>query len=367
MHPLRWLRPVGLELVFGIWVLVVAIGFLLHPEDPSYALTRIVEFKWVLILYVMFEVMQVAQPGRRIFLLVFLLGLVISSLSLFLYFADFPIFQPWRYGFGPQELLRVGGLFTNPMTFAHSFVVFFCFLLGLALFDYQSWTGGQKILAGVTLLLAVWALYLSFTRGVWIGLCLALIFGVAFWKPRHLASIILAFVVGIGSLYHFSGEFRSRVNRTIGEMNGASERKDIWRAHLEVFRENPIFGAGYGQNSRDLPRVYEKLGIDPHTLVSHAHNQYLHLAAGTGILGLLCYLVIWFFFLRQCFMLWKHQQLDRWDRGVVWGITVGLIAFLIGGLTEANFEHSKVRFMVMLAWAYVIYLSRKYQEIGTRR
>jgi O-antigen ligase len=79
---------------------------------------------------------------------------------------------------------------------------------------------------------------------------------------------------------------------------GASERKMIWAGHFQIFKENPIFGAGYGQNTKALPRVYLEMGAPPDTLVSHAHNQYLHLAAGTGILGLLSYLLIWFFFLK---------------------------------------------------------------------
>jgi O-antigen ligase len=135
----------------------------------------------------------------------------------------------------------------------------------------------------------------------------------------------------------------------------------IWAGHFQIFKENPIFGAGYGQNTKALPRVYLEMGAPPDTLVSHAHNQYLHLAAGTGILGLLSYLLIWFFFLKLNLTIWAQRHLSPWDRGAAWGLLVGQLSFLIAGLTEANFEHSKVRFMVMLSWAYVIFLANKYK------
>jgi O-antigen ligase len=250
------------------------------------------------------------------------------------------------------------------MTFAHSFVLFNAFLLGVTVFDFKNWSRNTKIVAVITLIICLLGLALTFTRGVWIGFAVAIICGAFVLRPKWGVLTIAAFLILSVTAYNFVDQFRYKIQQTRLEMNGHSERKDLWRAHLYIFRENPIFGLGYGQNTRQLPEYYKILNVPEGTLQSHAHNQYIHLMAGTGILGFFSYIIIWGYFLMQMFKLWRLKDLDSWERGVVFGILLGSIAFLIGGLTEANFEHSKVRFAVMLIWAYIVYLAKKHKVLG---
>ncbi len=355
----------GLEKAWIAWVVIVIIGFILNPFDLAYALTRIIEFKWVLILYILIEVFQIMKPSRRS--LNFVLGFIffIGFVNLFLYLTNWEILHEFRYGGDIiGDIRRAGGFFVNPMTFAHSFVLFLCFLLGIFLFDQKNWSKKQRLFAVVTLLIASCGLYFTFTRGVWIGFIIALMLGLLLWRPRYALACLTVFVLTVSALHFGSAEFRWRVGSTISEAQGESERKLIWKSHFLIFRENPIFGLGYGQNTRELPKYYERLNVPKTTLVSHAHNEYLHLAAGTGILGLIVYLVIWYFFLLQAWKIWKFESADLWDRGVAFGFLLGQGTFLIAGLTEANFEHSKVRFAVMLIWAYTVYLAKKHSLLG---
>jgi O-antigen ligase len=358
------MRKFGLEKTWAIWVLIVIIGFLLNPFEPAYALTRVVEFKWVAILYVLIEVFQVMKPSRRS--LNFILGFIffIGFVNLFLYYADWDVLSSMRYGSEKDGFLRAGGFFTSPMTFAHSFVLFLCFLLGLFLIDQKNWRPKQRLFAVLTLAVASLGLYLTYTRGVWFGFIIALVLGLFFWRPRYSFFCLVIFSLTAGALYLGSTDFRWRMRVTFNEAQGESERKLIWKSHFLIFKENPVFGLGYGQNTRQLPKYYERLNVPKETLVSHAHNQYLHLAAGTGILGLLAYLTMWFYFLLQTWKLWKSNHVDSWDRGVAFGFLLAQGSFLIAGMTEANFEHSKVRFALMLMWAYTIYLAKKYSLLG---
>jgi O-antigen ligase len=243
-------------------------------------------------------------------------------------------------------------------------VLFLCFLLGLFLFDQKNWSQKQRVAAIVTLLISSIGLYFTYTRGVWIGLVVALVLGLFMWRPKYGVAYLVIFAATVGALHFGSAEFRWRVGTTISEAQGDSERKLIWKSHFLIFKENPIFGLGYGQNTRELSQYYQRLNVPKETLVSHAHNEYLHLAAGTGVFGLLAYLIVWFFFLLQTWRVWRFEAADLWDRGAAFGFLLGQGAFLIGGLTEANFEHSKVRFAVMLIWAYTIFLAKKYSLLG---
>jgi O-antigen ligase len=356
-------RKMGLEKTWAAWVLVVAVGFALHPFELDYALTRIVEFKWVLILYILAEVFQVFLPSRRS--LNFILGFIffIGFTNLFFYFVEWDFISELRYGLH-GSFLRAGGFFANPMTFAHSFVLFLCFLLGLFLLDQRNWRPAQKYFALLTLVVASMGLFLTYTRGVWIGFIAGLLVGTFLWRPRYSLICLLIFASTGSLLYQASPQFRWRVNTTLDEAQGESERKMIWKTHFLIFQENPVFGLGYGQNTRQLPKYYERLDVPKTTLVSHAHNQYLHLAAGTGVLGLLIFLMVWSYFLLQGWKVWKHPGAESWDRGAAFGFILAQGTFLFAGLTEANFEHSKVRFAVMLIWAYTIVLAKKYSLLG---
>jgi O-antigen ligase len=352
----------GAEFFFLAWFIVTFIGFCLNWHDTGYALQRIAEFRWIFVFYVMVEIIKDIQPDERIRNFLFYFAAFISLANLLIFSVDYPLWNGMRYGYG-EDYIRAGGFFGNPMTFAHSFVLLLSLLIGLILLNWEKWKPTFRRLAVAVLLLCVASLLLTFTRGVWLGFAVAMSLGIFLWRPKHLPVLLFSFLICFGLLYRGSDLFKNRLQNTVSEAAGASERKILWKAHLQIFLENPVFGAGYGQNTKQLPRVYAETNIPPETLVSHAHNQYLHLAAGTGILGLVAYLLIWLFFLWTNAMLWRDLTLDSWDKGAALGLLMAQIAFLVGGLTESNFEHSKVRFMVMLVWAYVIYLAGKYKKL----
>jgi O-antigen ligase len=359
------LHAVGLEAVFMLWWLICAIGFALTWIDPEYAAIRLIEFKWIFIFYVMIEILGRLRPNRNFLGPLTYLIFISAVVNLFLYFADFEFLHSLRYGAG--AFLRAGGLFVDPMTFAQSFALPVCLLLGITVVNFRAWPKSMKWFVSLTLFLAVLGLVLTFTRGVWIGLLFGILVTLLAYRPKYFAVVFATILVCGLTAYQSSEVIRWRVDRTWQEAGGASERKLLWQAHFLEFKENPIFGLGYGQNGKLLPEAYAKLGIPADTLVSHAHNQYIHLAAGTGLLGLACYLFIWFFILRLLWRLWKRPDLDSWDQGIVLGAAMAMLTFLVAGLTEANFEHSKVRFMVMILWSYVIYLGKEYRLIRSER
>lgn len=362
-QPRPLLTKFGLESVWILWIIIVGIGYILHPLYPSYELIRIIEFKWILILYVMIGILLLYRPDRRN--LNFLIGymLFFAGTNLLLYFADFPFLTEFRYGSTEGGFLRAGGFFADPMTFAHSFVIFFCLFLGVALLNFKEMTLKQRAWSAVALVLSVVSLILTYTRGVWIGLTLSVLITFFFWRPKYSISLAVLFAaMGLG-LYQFSPTFQWRVNRTIEEFNGESDRKVLWKGHGLIFKENPTFGLGYGQNTKELRKYYDRLGVREGMIESHAHNQFLHLLAGTGVLGLLCYLSLWLFFYVVLIRLWRLPEIQSWDRGWVLGALLAQTAFLIGGMTEANFEHSKVRFALMIMWSYIVYLGFKYDRL----
>lgn len=356
-------HSIGLEKLWIPWILIVIAGFLWTPLSFSYALSRVVEFKWILQVYVFVEIFRRVKPSREVFSIFVGSLLGASLLNLAVYYLDWSIFDFLRYGEIGGGDHRAGGLFKNPMTFAHLFAIYVSLLLGLCLTHFRSWSLRVKFYAGLVLLLATYSLLLTFTRGVWIGFSIAALLGLFIYNFRWgIAGIVILAMLSFVGLREMSG-IQDKVHQTRVEMDGKSERKYLWLTNWEIFKSSPVVGVGYGQNADLLKEYFEKLGFPAETLQSHAHNQYLHLLAGTGVLGLLCYLILWAFFIRMAWQIYsvcKKIPGEEWDQGMSLGSLIAMISFCIGSMTESNFEHSKVRFCIMLVWSYLIFLSTKY-------
>jgi O-antigen ligase len=152
-------------------------------------------------------------------------------------------------------------------------------------------------------------LYLSFSRGAWIGAAAAGIIMLIFvprrrWIGIGLATLGAIFFFTLYSLNLLPSAIASRFADVgsffqvydvrgvhINDSNFAIvERLAHWQAAVNMAEANPIFGVGLGN--------YEA-AYDTYRLVKwqyalgHAHNVYLNTLAETGALGLAGYLILW--------------------------------------------------------------------------
>jgi O-antigen ligase len=83
-------------------------------------------------------------------------------------------------------------------------------------------------------------------------------------------------------------------------MESNSERLVVWKAAIEVIKENPVFGVGTGDVKDALLSEYQKENrVMVYNMRLNAHNQYLQTYIALGIFGallLVIYLVVpaWF-------------------------------------------------------------------------
>jgi O-antigen ligase len=77
----------------------------------------------------------------------------------------------------------------------------------------------------------------------------------------------------------------------VTDANYASlERLAFWRAALDMWRERPWLGIGFG----NYQAIYPQFSLPKWRMaLGHAHNYYLNIAAETGLIGLLAYLLLW--------------------------------------------------------------------------
>ncbi|NDJ60158.1 MAG: hypothetical protein GYB67_03485 [Chloroflexi bacterium] len=168
------------------------------------------------------------------------------------------------------------------------------------------WAGFYGVAAG---LIGVAAL-LSWSRGAWLGLAVALMV-VVFALPRRIWQGIglVAVITVLGGGLWLSGRLPAsivdRVNSAAVEsfaftdVRGVNitpenyaliERFAHWQAAINMATARPWLGVGFGN--------YEAAYADHHVLnwelaLGHAHNYYLNILAETGVIGLAAYLVLW--------------------------------------------------------------------------
>ena len=335
----KWLElRVGNEKWFLAFTLAIVLSFAFsQTASVSDLLYRLAELRWyffVITLIWFFKKRDIGQLKTC----VALLGLA-SAWAIVIWIIKYdPLhpssdLSPWQGG------IRTGGLLGNAMTFGHVYGIYFCFFVGW--FTHLILAKKAKSWELICMLLLAGALLLSFTRGVWLAAALAIaVFGFFFRIPRARSATVMAVALAL-MVCLFVEPVRHRIVETLSMKD---ERTFIWQGHLEIFKDHPVLGVGYGENSKILPEYYHRLGVPSDILVSHAHNQYLHMAAGLGVIGLLAYLGLMLSFFRMTFT-------QTGPRALRWGVFTAQLFFLFGGLAESNFEHSKVKYVMCFIWA----------------
>ncbi len=331
----------------------IALSYSVNQAWDNYAFKRLFEALWPIIVIVyVFSLSQVGQ-NEKIYQAMLWPLIIISSSSILLYY-----FSPLEIFIFQRSEKRLGGLYTDPMTWAHSYGQIFCVLfflsLGILRLSKNRRLLWMNLCLGATIGVGLSTL-LTQTRGVWLGIFFGVVIATLFLSKKIFVYLLSSAISLFWLLYFLWEQFRNRVVFTFQfENNYDSERLALWKANWEIIKDHPFFGVGWGKNNTLILDYYSKLGITQFHNTTHAHNQFIHFWAGTGIFGLIIYLFLFIYI----FALLKKMMTKT--EGLLKYFLVGLFAvqieFLISGLTECNFERGRVRYILLLSWAIVLYL-----------
>ncbi len=348
------LPKLGIEKQFLIFAVAVILSFAVNWKTESLAVNRIVELKWILNFYFLVAALRLFQPDWKTMQR---LQCVIAFTSVFALLSPILGYDLLRgvnaiIDRTPSGVARVGGFFSDPMTFAHLHALYFFLLAGMTLKFFEARTRDRFVTLALTALVGT-SLLLSFTRGVWAGMFVGLVLTGFIFNKRRGFLILLSSVVLAPAAFFLIPSIQERVLQFQSTASYDGERWWIWKANWQIFLDHPIFGIGYGENTLALQSYYEKIGAPAGLIISHSHNQYLHLLAGLGLFGLATYLWLIISMFRETWKTYISQK-DKapvWIQGLLLGSLGAQISFAVGSVTESNFEHSKVRYALMLVWA----------------
>ena len=289
------IRPISAWLLAMLGIAVLATGFSPVPLAAFKGLMKLVSYLGVYAL--MRQLLETApQWWNRITAALLGGGLVSAVIAIRQLYGDTSELARWA---DPNSVadgtIRVYGPLENPNLLA-GYLIPILPIAAVALLRWRSWP--QRLFAGATLLLGAAALFLSYSRGGWLGM-LAALGGLVLllvlrqtrsWPPlwRRLFPVLLI-AAGVALLVVAVTQIeplRIRVMSLVAGRQDSSNnfRINVWLAAIEMIQDRPWLGIGPGNSAFNL--IYP-LYQQPKFNALSAYSVPLELLVEGGVPGLL--------------------------------------------------------------------------------
>ena len=180
-------------------------------------------------------------------------------------------------------------------------------------------------------------LFFTYSRMIWVALPI----GLFLWAMRSLSPKKVVWIFLILGIVSFTAYQVPAIKGRLHASLGVDDRKIIWQANIDFFRARPLTGVGWMHN-HELYGIYiNERAPSPFNFVGHAHNNFIQMLSGTGVLGALAWL-LWCGFV--LLLSWKGSP----------GLFAAWLVFHMNGLTQVNFWEAKVQHQ--MAWVVALML-----------
>ena len=333
--PLEW--PVAL---FCLWTVLSVLG----SSDPAvgwFAVRKLVLF---LILLFSVTLIRSLRHLEWIYRALFVEGAAASLLGIIQFvnqYRSVRVEHP-HHIYLYLTYTRITGFMGDWMNFGGQQMLTMSLLAAFLLFRSRRQWVGWAIAALMTV-----AIVLNMTRGVWLGVFVAVIYLVARYKPRLLWGIPVLLLVGYLLLPQVA---RDRVRSVLHPSRDPSiaMRFEMWGVGLRMMRKHPLLGVG----PNTIPEVYD-LYLPPGKSPArgyhgHLHSDYVQFAAERGLPCLAIWLWLMFAVAVKTLEVRKSCPTGGW---MIDGALGGWLALMTEGFFEFNFGTSPVLMLYLFVAA----------------
>ncbi len=246
---------------------------------------------------------------------------------------------------------RVVATFDNPNVFAEYLVLAIPLLGAYCLWEKKYLK--KFALIGVIGIMGV-CLLLTYSRGGWIGMILAVVL-FALLKEKRLLGFLVVVLLAIALINpaNIMDRFVSALDFT---ESSNSFRIDIWSGALAMLKDFWYRGVGIGITPfQKLYPNYMKSG----TPAVHSHNLFLQMIVEMGIVGFLCFLWL----MRNTFSagLQKMKELEESSltKYVIAACLAGIIGHVAHGMVDYSWYNPRITFLFWFVVSLCISLTGK--------
>ncbi len=293
------------KIPFSTWallalIIVGIISVLMNFNDIAKPLKNIFKLKYFLIgilaipAYIYSFKNYIDEKKIRLIINIFLITTALATISGLI--GLFSGFNPLRFK-GACHESRACGMYGMYMTYGYGIQYVVILLAGMALFRKKLDKFFSTKILIASLVINFTGLYLSYTRGAWIGTLCAIPF--FFWyknKKIFLVTILSMIILSAGIFFSvpkvkdvFLGKSRQESNLV---------RISQYKTAIKVFEEKPLFGIGYRNFEPNVEKYKKKYSIEYQEFNGHGHSNFFEHLASTGVFGLIALLlfhIFWFF------------------------------------------------------------------------
>jgi O-antigen ligase len=202
--------------------------------------------------------------------------------------------------------------------------------------------------------------------GSFLGLFFSLVI-LVFCKKKMVSIYSFLLIIFLILAISYGWTISNRVNMEVLEQKiHYEQRKGIWLLYMEVIKDHPIKGIGYGLEmwqydefwnkyaeripKSDLPDDIRYLNHDP-------HNMFLSIAVHLGIVGLMFFLYLLFTAARHCINLYRKGRTPFIRNYAICSLSL-LAGYVVKSLFEEGLSHiSIVLFYTILSMITCLYIS----------
>ncbi len=346
-EPLR-LPPIKLPLALFVTLTLVSVAL---SSDPAAGRPQMRKFFVFLALPLMFSLVRRVEQAALLVQVWVGVAMVSAAKSLFQFYGKLEESRSMGSNFYQYYIAdRTTGFMSHWMTFGGQMMIVLALLAAFLFFSPLR----RRALWFWLLCAAVIgvALFLNFTRGIWLASFVAGLYLLWFWRKPFVLIVpaVLALAVWFGP-----GSVRARFDSFLhpsGELDSNLHRLVTWRTGLRMIQAHPWFGLGpevVNLKFKDYlpPDAPKPL---PSGWYGHLHNIYLQYAAERGVPTLL--VLLWLMGKILWDLLGALRRLppgldDR--RFLLHGAVATMIGVLITGFFEYNLGDSEVLLMFLVA------------------
>ncbi len=351
------IQKIDLLLLTFLFIAVLSTGTLvnLHVSlDALFLLLSYIFFFWMVK-----ENLNSKSEINFVLVLIVTVATILSVYGLYQYLIGFNVLA--KYAAEKSILIntqsRVFATFISPNVLAGFLMLAIPLNIFLLFYETITW---RKILLFISGAIVGCCFLLTYSRGGYIALFTVILATVILMSKERKKKLFLIFIILallVFSSYAVVQRLRSPSTASYKGITTPSAaqtsfggRTLLWRGSLNVAKNYPLLGSGFGTFSSIYPK-YQYGGL----FSRHAHNTYLEILAETGFLGFLLFLCILFVVARQQFRIAaKAKDVYFKDLGII--LFAATVGFLVHNFVDFDWHIPiiGVTFWVLAGIAFAI-------------
>jgi putative inorganic carbon (HCO3(-)) transporter len=224
----------------------------------------------------------------------------------------------------------------NPNVMAGYLILFMPLAFALPLFAWKDLKSYERILALFVLVFSGVILFLTQSRGAWLGLLIAFAVLVVFrWRPAFVLMLIAALLVVVG-IYFTRSQPLIKGLLGGGQLGSFEGRMEVWSRALYMIQDFSFTGVGMGLFKHVTDLLYPLFLFTPGK-IDHAHNLFLQVAVDLGLPGLIAWLASLGGVTYLAWVLYRRgaNGNDRFLTALGAGLFCTQVALVVHGLLDA--------------------------------